>query len=828
MPQGTSIAQHGTRAAIAHLSTPTSSQGSGLSFAPAVLYGSGGYRALQQEYPQLLAVADVNGDGKPDLMVANECGANKCAAGSNALGVLLGNGDGTFQPALTYYAGGVTSAVTVADVNGDGKPDIVVALFSGHGDVGVLLGNGDGTFQTVTTTYNSGGTGGVSMSVADVNEDGKLDVVVMNQCSTSTTCSSGSTAGVLLGNGDGTFQPVVTYAVGGSNAGSATVADVNGDTKLDIVVASSTGVDVLMGNGDGTFQTAVAYASGGLLPDAVTVADVNGDGKADLLVANFCVDNVCKQGSVGVLLGNGNGTFQTAVAYGSGEQRLYSVAVADVNGDGKPDVVVVNGCNNACNAGSAGVLLGNGDGTFQTAAIYNSGAPLSSSVAIADVNGDGKPDLLVANPCISDGNCGSGTISVLLNTSISGTTTALLSAPNPSQFGQTVTFTATVTPLSGFYKGTPTGTVSFLKGATNLGSSTLNGSGTATFTISTLAVGTSSITASYGGSTTFAASSSPALKQVVQGSIAQFSATSINFGNQTIGIAGAAHDVTLTNKGNIALTISSIGIIGTDHADFAETNNCGASVSAGGTCTISVTFKPAAVGTRTAAVSIADNATASPQSVSLTGVGVLPAVMFSPASLAFPTQIVFTTSAAETVKLTNSGLGILKITKVAVTGPFAQTNNCGSTVNPSASCTLTVTFKPTTTGTLTGSIAITDNAPNSPQNVTLSGTGTAVELTPTSVNFGNQPTGTKSLAKTITLTNQGHATVSITSMTITGADAGDFSQTNTCGTSVASGASCFIKVTFKPSATGMRTAAVSVSDNGGGSPQKVTLTGTGT
>jgi archaellum component FlaF (FlaF/FlaG flagellin family) len=227
-------------------------------------------------------------------------------------------------------------------------------------------------------------------------------------------------------------------------------------------------------------------------------------------------------------------------------------------------------------------------------------------------------------------------------------------------------------------------------------------------------------------------------------------------------------------------------------------------------------------------VSIADNAPGSPQSVPLTGVGVLPAVTFSPTSLTFPTQLVFTSSKAQPVTLTNSGLGILNITKIAVNGQFAQTNNCGSTVKPGADCTISVTFKPKTKGTLTGSVSVTDNAPASPQTIPLTGTGTYVDLTPMSENFGTQPVGTKSMPKRITLTNKGSVAVSISGISITGADPGDFAETNTCGKSVAAGGSCFIKVTFKPVVKGKRTADVSIGDNGGGSPQKVSLTGTGT
>ena len=212
----------------------------------------------------------------------------------------------------------------------------------------------------------------------------------------------------------------------------------------------------------------------------------------------------------------------------------------------------------------------------------------------------------------------------------------------------------------------------------------------------------------------------------------------------------------------------------------------------------------------------------------MSGVGVLPKVALSPTSLVFPTQLIYTTSKTQTAKFTNSGLGLVEITKIAVTGQFTQTNNCGTTLSSGSSCTLTVTFKPTAIGNLTGSIAITDNAPGSPQSLSLKGTATALEITPTSLNFGNQPKGTASLPNTITLTNQSHATVNFTSISIAGTDPGDFSLTDTCGASVASGASCFIKVTFKPTATDARSASVSVSDNGGGSPQKVSLAGTGT
>jgi|SRR5579859_84617 len=375
-------------------------------FLPAVTYDSGG------EGPVSVALADVNRDGKPDVVVANVCANNGCPGGS--VGVLLGNGDGTFQPATTYDSGGTYSySVAVADVNEDGKPDLVVTNFYSD-TVGVLLGNGNGTFQPVVTygTAGSGGSNPYSVAVADVNGDGKPDLVVVNYVMANYLSK---TVGVLLGNGDGTFRPAVAYGSGGVIPLSVAIADVNGDGKPDLLVANfwasfqnlNGTVGVLLGNGDGTFQSPIAYASGGTggpnSGGSVAVADVNGDGNPDLLVANE------GNASVGVLLGRGDGTFQPVVTYGSGGTGATSVAAADVNGDGKLDVLVATS-----GSTTVGVLLGNGDGTFQPAVTYGSGGlNRASSVGVGDVNGDASPDVLVGT--CGNFSCSIGAVGVLLN-----------------------------------------------------------------------------------------------------------------------------------------------------------------------------------------------------------------------------------------------------------------------------------------------------------------------------------------------------------------------------------------------------------------------------
>ena len=824
---------------VATLCTSIQTSAQGPIFAPAVSYFSGG------DQPSSVAVADVNGDGNPDLLVANLC-ANYGACGADTDGkvaVLLGNGDGTFQAggtyqtAVTYSSGGVGAlSVVVADVNGDGKPDLMVANETANdnnnGSVGVLLGNGDGTFQTAVT-YSSGGYEAQFVAVADVNGDGKPDLMLANWCENS-KCATDGTVGVLLGNGDGTFQTAVPYGSDGYFANSVAVMDVNGDGKLDLLVSNWCGNDincvsdgtvgVLLGNGDGTFQTAVPYGSGGWDTASVAAADVNGDGKPDLLMPSRCVSytgNNCwtvGDGTVGVLLGNGDGTFQTAVPYGSDGWIALFVAVTDVNGDGKPDLLVANAFgNDNVNDGSVGVLLGNGDGTFQTVVPYDSGGNYANSVAVTDVNGDGKPDLLVTNMCgrYYDKCAGGGTVDVLINKSLGSTTTALTSSPNPSNFGQVGIFTATVTP-SQFFKFQLTGTVTFNYGTTTLCNAvTLNG-GTATCAYSALPVGSDTVTAAYSGDANFTPSGGTVGQTVDQASTTLALTSSVN-------PSGLGQAVTFT-----ATLTPQYGGQASGTVTFKDGSKAFGSAAVSGNAA-SLTTSGLAIGTHPiSAVYSGDSNFTGSMSPVLSQVVKGPAVGLSPASLTFPDQVVFTTSKIKMVTLTNTGLEALNIKSIKVTGSFAQTNNCGTMVNPSASCTISVAFRPKTIGTLTGSVSITDNAPASPQKIPLTGTGTYVQLSPTSLNFGNQPVGTKSLAKRITLSNKGSVAVSISSISVTGANAGDFAQTNTCGTSVAAGASCSIRVTFTPSAKGKRMASVSVRDNGGGSPQTASVSGTGT
>jgi hypothetical protein len=499
-------------------------------FAKVVRYDSGGIQATS------LAIGDVNGDGITDLVVANFQGVH---GGNGEVSVLLGNADGTFQPALTFGSNGwLATSVAIGDLNGDGKLDLVVTndcITAGNcpgsvGSVSVLLGNGDGTFQPAVS-YSTGAYYADTVAIGDVNGDGIPDLVVGNFCQTANQygCTSTGAVSILLGNGDGTFQSPTIFNSGGYWADSVAITDLNGDGFPDLVVVNwCTGnqygecgqpegaVSVLLGNGDGTVQPAVNYSAGGYYAQGLAIGDLNGDGHLDLAVGSCSpLNGECGYtipGNVGVLLGNGDGTFQPVVTYYSGGSSPRSITIADMNGDGIPDLVVANATDcDFCDYG-VGVLLGRGKGTFDAGSTYLAGGAGADSVAITDLNGDGKPDVVVADLCAKARRCpGEGELGVLLNNFMAKTATRVTSSLNPAQANQPVTFTATITSGSAVPNGE---VVTFYDDGTEIGTGT-TANGVATLTTSFSTAGKYTIAASYPGDL-FREASSGRVKQVVK------------------------------------------------------------------------------------------------------------------------------------------------------------------------------------------------------------------------------------------------------------------------------------------------------------------------
>jgi len=446
-----------------------------------------------------------------------------------------------------------------ADFNGDGVLDLAGI---GNEDIYVQLGNGDGSFQL--PKYYSGGSNDQALLAADVNGDGKLDLVVAN--------AAENTISVYLGNGDGSFQSPKVFPTGLTPIFLA-AGDFNGDGRLDLAVGcNGNGVDsgsisILLGKGDGTFQQHADYVPPGTglqTVNAMAMGDFNRDNKLDVALSDS------EAGQLFILQGKGDGTFQFTRGVGTAAHAVWMLAV-DVNRDGKLDLVMAQ----QQLEGEVAVFLGNGDGTFQASVEYETDGESPIRVVAGDFNADGKLDLALPNS-------NSGTVAVLLGNG-DGSFQSPVLIPVPPNPGDSGPFS--IAP--GDFNGDGKLDLAVLNNPNNLG-----------YYSAVLLQGLF-----------------PALALTPQ---------SLTFGQQQIGTTSPPHMVTLTNTGTTILTISSIRVTGVNAADFAVINTCPSILVPTQKCQVSVTFTPTAAGDRVAALSVTDNGPGSPQNVSLSGTGIGP------------------------------------------------------------------------------------------------------------------------------------------------------------------------------------------------------------
>jgi hypothetical protein len=455
-----------------------------------------------------------------------------------------------------------------------------------------------------------------------------------------------------------------------------------------------------------------------------------------------------------------------------------------------------------------------------TVSYSSSGGGVAPPPATFSVSGSGAGTATLTPTSLSFASTAVGSTSATQVATLKNTGTVALTLPsggitltgvNPTSFVETTTCGTTLAPAA-----TCTISVSFKP--------LLAGALTATLNLADSTVGSpQKITLSgTGTAANVTASLTPA---------------SLVFSATLLGSTSASQIATLKNTGSATLTIASGGITltGTNATSFIETTTCGSTLAPAAACTITISFKPLSVGALTATLNVADNAAGSPQKIALSGTGIaIPTLTFTPASLTFPNTAVGLTSIAQTVVVKNAGTVAVTLSSVSLTGThptsFEQLNACGPTLAAGATCTVFVAFKPASAAVLKANLTLTDTAASSPQNVTLSGTGTVapiVHLSATSLVFASTAVGATSPSQSVTITNAGTTAVNFSTITLTGTDAASFTQLSTCGPTLAAAASCIVNIALKPVKAGSLTAALAITDNGSASPQSIALTGTG-
>ena len=740
------------------------------------------------------------------------CFGLSCYKPSGAWGVLSSTGQTLTSAEVTNLGSGYTSAPSCTLSGGGGSEAACSASLSGVVTSARVVNGGSGyTSYPDCTLTGGGGTGATCIAYICTNYQVCYVAVASYgsgytsapKCTISGGGGTGATCAVTEAKGiavsltaagsDYTTMPHCTLSGGGGTGGTCAAFAINSSKGYQAAFSASTGWD--FATGIGTVNAANLVNS--FIPGSVSFSSLR------LAFSPQTLATISAPQSV------------TLTNVGTGSLTISAVAISGPNAS--DFTKSADSCTGATVApqGTCSVSV-----TFTPSAGGNRGASLNftdgaaNSPQIVSLTGTGAGVNVTLSPTsltFASQDTGTGSSAQTATLTNTGKTTLQISSIalggfDPSPFAQTHTCGATLSAGASC-----TISVTFAPSAAGLASATLTVTDDAT-----------------GGS-----QSLTLLGTGVAAPVVGLSPSTLTFGTQGVGTPSAAQTVTLHNTGTAALSITSIAFGGTNPGQFSQSHACGATLSAGAQCTISVTFKPTTAGSMSASVTITDNAPNSPQSITLSGTGVRPTVSVSPSSLSFGSQAVEGSTSSQTVMLTNTSAVTLNITSIAVTGTnphqFVQSSTCGTTLSAGANCTVSVTFAPTAPASMSASLTFTDSTASSSQSVALTGTGTgpAVSLSTSSITFANQALNTTSAAQVVTVMNTGNTALSISSIALTGSYANAFGETTTCGSSLSAGAKCMISVTFTPGLTGKSTAALTLTDNAPQSPQSLSLSGTG-
>jgi subtilisin family serine protease len=729
------------------------------------------------EGPRVLA-ADINGDGYKELVVSEGTSSNTFALGLFAH-------DGT---PLTWSApsfSGVPRQFAFADLDHNGKLETILVTNTGSQIVTHVL-QPDGTERAGWPVIMPSTSGFTSIAVGNLSRDGRDQIVI--------SCSNF----VSILNPDGTsFSPAWPLVGSGfTTFGPAVLADIDGDGRPEIIFSrnalASSPVPLLTSVAGSSLQTSVESSPAGASPQIRYVQNSQADGMAMSpslqkqsttqsfygyamyfpvqLIALHADGSLVRSWSLPGIAGNQPDSWAT-------------VTVGDFNQDGLTDIGVV-------------YLTISGGGT--------SG---SLSAGVATVLTTGTPFNSAANdwPMILQNPQNTAVYRPLLNVSVSSPTAN-------SNVNGVVPLAANATDK------VATPSVQFQVDGANVGAPINSAPYTLSWDTSTVALGAHVITALASDSANNTAVSLPVTINVVVPPRIVASPTSINFGNAIIGSGSAAQTITITNVGQAAYTLSTINLSG----DFTQTSNCIGPLAAGASCSITVTFTPTIRGPETGSLSVSGNFPGPGPTVALSGTGQALSASLSPSSLTFQSRPINSTSASQTMTYSNTADVAVSISAIVASGDFAQTNTCGSSLAAGTSCSISVTFTPTARGTRTGSITVSGNVNTS---ASLTGTGQAmlVNISPSTLAFGNQLAGTTSAAQTVTVSNIGDLPFSVDNLTY----GNPFTVTATQMGDVWPGAALTFSVTFTPPASGPYQANFIINGTFPNAPTTIPMTGTG-